>query len=64
MKKSSKNFKKLSAKQFKTYEAVILMYTISFQALATETDEGIKLEPWMATPFEASLDEELAIEKL
>ena len=58
------NFKKLSAKQFKTYAAIILMSTISFQALATKTGEGTKMNLSMATQFEVSPDEELAIEKL
>ena len=56
------NFKGLSAKQFKTYIAVILISILSLQTLASTTDEGKKMIPSTTTLFEGSLDEELAIE--
>ncbi len=68
MKRFTRNFKKLSVKQIRTYAAIIIFSAISFNALASEKDEMISfeeeltLENWMFTSFETSVEEELALE--
>ncbi len=62
MKKAFKNFKQLSAKQIKTYAAVILMSTLSFEAIASATEEAVISETGMIAPVETSFEEELYIE--
>ncbi|MFO7668732.1 MAG: hypothetical protein R6W31_03650 [Bacteroidales bacterium] len=68
MKRFNRNFKKLSVKQIRTYAAIIIFSTISFNALASGKDEMISfeeelaLENWMMSSFETGIEEELALE--
>jgi hypothetical protein len=68
MKRFNRNFKKLSVKQIRTYAAIIIFSTLSFNALASEKDEAISfeeelsLENWMMSSFETIVEEELALE--
>ena len=62
MKKQIKNFNKLSAKQIKTYAAVIFMSLLSFNTLASVNEEEAMSEAGLATTVEASFEEELIVE--
>ena len=68
MKLTTENFTKLSAIQIKTFAALILMSTLSFQAMASTSEayieEELAIEDWMTTPFETSFDEVLPLENL
>lgn len=57
-----KNFKKLSAKQIKTYAAVVLISALSFEAIALSTEEEPIPQPGMMDIFETSPIEELSLE--
>ena len=62
MKRTIKNFNKLSAKQIKTYAAVIIMSVLSFEAFASASEEFVNSEPTMVSTVETSLDQEFAVE--
>ena len=62
MKRTFKNFNKLSAKQIKTYAAVIIMSVLSFEAFASASEEFVNSEPTMVSTVETSLDQEFAVE--
>ncbi len=57
-----KNFKKLSAKQIKTYAAVVLMAVLSLQTTAIIAVDGANPEPGMVAAFETSFLEEVPVE--
>jgi len=62
MKRFTKNFKRLSAKQIRTYAAVIILATLSFNAMASASDEQVNYDPVMLSNYEANLNEELVLE--
>ena len=62
MKRSFEYFNRLSVKQIKTYAAVIMMSTLSFDALATVSEEEFSTETGMVFTDENVFSEELSLE--
>ena len=62
MKRSMKNFKRLSAKQIKTYATVVLISTMSLQALGWVSEKEASPNAGMTSSYEMKLDNELVIE--
>lgn len=62
MNKTFKNFKRLSAKQIKTYAALLLISAFSFQAIASTSENEVNPESEMSETIEASLNEEFILE--
>jgi hypothetical protein len=57
-----KNFKRLSAKQIKTYATVVLISTMSLQALGWVSEKEASPNAGMTSSYEMKLDNELVIE--
>lgn len=62
MKRLNKNFMMLSVKQIKTYAAVLLMSTLSYEAIASDTEEYMNADAGMSATYETSMDKELSLE--
>lgn len=57
-----KNFKKLSAKQIKTYAAIVMMSLLSFEAAAIVSEEVANPDPAIMATYEVVYEADLALE--
>lgn len=57
-----KNFKKLSAKQFKTYAAAIIFSALSFQAIAIDREEAVNPDPAIVVELDYQMEYEAQLE--
>ena len=63
MKRLTKSLNELSAKQFMTSTAALIISMVSVQALESPTNERAKMKPSITAPVDVSLEEGLAIEE-
>ncbi len=57
-----KNFKKLSAKQIKTYAAVVMISLLSFEAAAMVNEEVANPDPAAVAAYEVVYEADLSLE--